>query len=62
MYYDLQQVLYNNSATFTHSHYVHIGMFYLFLSPYLMHKRGNPQETFGGGQAPKFTFDSCPWV
>lgn len=34
MYYDLQQVLYNNSATFTHSHYVHIGMFYPFLSPY----------------------------
>ncbi len=30
--------------------------------PYLMHKRGNPQETFGGGQVPKFWFDSRPWA
>lgn len=29
---------------------------------YLMHKRGNPQETFGGGEMPKFAFESCPWV
>lgn len=30
--------------------------------PYLMHTGENPQETFGGGQVPKFWFGSCPWA
>lgn len=38
-------------------------MFYhLQKQPYLMHKRGNPQETFRGGQMPKFWFECCPWA
>lgn len=42
----------------------HVVFCHLQKQPYLMHKQGNPQETFGGRQVPKFWFDRCPqtWI
>lgn len=64
--YDVQRLLYAKFIlTFTHGHNVHNGVLYvqsLTETTISNAQEGDPQETFGGGQAPKFWFERLPWA
>lgn len=54
--------MYSRCCTQIHSPTFMLHNTHYTTQPYLMHKKGNPQETFGGGEVPKFRFESCSWA